>query len=325
MRTIFILSVISFILLSNGCERPITTNQTDLGIPPAVPTGLIVYYASDGEVLLLWHRNKGLDLEGYNIYRSTDSTRYSKIGFTSQNYYYDDSLSYDSTYYYEIASLDIWNKESLRTLPVSAKPINRYAPEAPKNLQINARNWQGKLSVYLNWDPAVESDVSHYKIYRDTTANFIVDSSIFTGISYINNFTDSTGLNLYTDYYYRVKAVDKGGLISKESSEVNDRILGIPKLIFPHDNSIINYFPDFKIIAIKIPTTYNIIVQDNKFFGTFWQKKFNSNIVNNTIQIPFIANYIQPNITYYWRIATYSHQTIEPNSVSPLYKFIIKQ
>ncbi len=325
MRTGLIFVIILFIYFLSGCERPVDNNQTGIGIPPAVPTGLKVYYANDGEVFIYWHHNNESDLKGYNIYRSTDSTHYSKEGFTSENYFYDDSLSYDSTYMYKVTALNLWNDESLPTVPVSATPLNLYAPEAPRNLLINARNWQGKLSVYLMWDPAKESDVKDYKIYRDTVADFNPDSSKFIGLSGTNNFSDTTRLALYKIYYYRTKAVDQGGLISKESPEVSDQILSIPQIIFPQNNSQTNYFQYFKIHAIKIPATYKIIVQDNEFFGTFWQTEFSSENANDTLLISFDATYIQPNTTYYWRIAAYSHQSTEPNSVSPLYKFVIKQ
>ena len=169
--------VIIFII--TGCRRPVEPTQTETGIPPSVPTGLYVYYASDGEVTIVWNNNPEKSLKGYNIYRSSDSLNYQKIYITKHDYYFDDSLSYDSTYFYKITALDNFDEESLPTLPVSARPLNKYPPSIPRLIQINARNWEGEFSVYLNWSPNSESDVMGYNIYKDTLSGFTADSSNF--------------------------------------------------------------------------------------------------------------------------------------------------
>jgi hypothetical protein len=71
-------------------------------IPPAVPTGLYVYYASDVEIKIDWQSSSKGDIKEYNIYRRTDSTESKKNDYTSDSYYFDDSLEYNMTYYYKI-------------------------------------------------------------------------------------------------------------------------------------------------------------------------------------------------------------------------------
>ncbi len=313
------------LFLFSGCDRLINTNQTDSGIPPAVPVGIKVAFATDGEVALVWQSNSEADLGGYNIYRSTDSTNFILIGSSSYNYYYDDSLQYNTTYYYKITAFDIWNNESLPTNIVSAKPINRYAPLAPIGLSVNARNYQGNLSVYLSWNPNLETDIAGYNIYRSTSQTFNADSVTLIGFSNDINFTDTLNLSLYTTYYYKIKAVDNGGLIGPESNQVSDEILGISQLVFPGNNSEVNYFSNFIIKAIGVPADYKIVVQDNMFYGEVWSNNFHSSVVNDTIAVNFNPTYINTNVPYYLRIITFSDGGNEPNSVSPLYKFIIKQ
>ncbi len=308
-----------------GCGRQANINQAADSVPPAVPDGLRIAYASDGLIALEWQNNVEADLSGYNIYRSTDSLSFSNIGFTSNNYYFDDSLNYNTTYYYKITAVNISKMESQPTSVISAKPINRYPPSAPRGLSINARNYEGKLSVYLSWIPNSEGDIAGFNIYKGVSNSFTADSSTFIGFTNNINFSDTLNLSLYTHYYYRIKAVDKGGLLSDPTYIVNDEIYGMPQAVFPQDGAQTNYFNNFLIKAIAEPAAYQIIVQDNVYFGQFWSTQFSSSIVNDTISVNFNPTYLDANYTYYWRIATYSPGSNQPNSISPLYKFIIKQ
>ena len=102
MKIIRIASVLLLsLLLYNGCERP-TDTVDGSNIPPAVLTGLYVYYASDGGITIDRQSSGERDVKGYNIYRRTDSTESKKIDYTSDSYYFDDSLEYKVIYYYKI-------------------------------------------------------------------------------------------------------------------------------------------------------------------------------------------------------------------------------
>ncbi len=322
----FCLTILTLsLVLLFGCDRPLDTTQSDTGVPPAVPVGLEVVYAADGTIVLDWKNNSEPTLGGYNIYRSTDSVNFSLIGFTSNNYFVNDSLSYDTTYYYRITALDIWNNESKPSKVVFAQPLNYYAPSQPQGLTINARNWDGKLSVYLSWYSNSETDIKGYYIYKSLAESFTPGDSNRIGFTTGISFSDTVNLKLYTMYYYQIKAVDKGGLLSTPSQEVNDQIYGVPQIIFPKDNLETSYFTSFIIKAIAVPAQYKIVVQDNQFFGDFWSTSFSSSVVNDTISVNFNPLYINSNTPYYWRVYTYSQNNNNPNSVTPLYKFTIKQ
>ncbi|MCX6149485.1 MAG: hypothetical protein NTX22_03055 [Ignavibacteriales bacterium] len=309
-----------------GCDRVTSNNFNDDGLPPAVPANLNIFYAQDGTIGLEWKRNSEVDLKGYNIYRSiNDTANFIKIYFTSSDYFYNDSLYYDSTYYYYISAVDNENKESRRSNIVSEKPINYKAPDTPRNLEINARNWIDSISIFLKWDANFESDVAGYLVFRSESPDFNPDNNTFIGNTKVNSFTDKNNLELYKIYYFKIKAIDKGGLESNSSLQVSDLILGTPKILFPKDNSTVNYFTNFLITALPFPTRYKIVVQTNQYFGEIWSKEFESSVVNDTISISFDANYITANTIYYWRIATYSANSLEPNSITNLFSFIIKQ
>lgn len=319
----YIFSIISLFFFF-GCERSTNVNVKDDGFPPAVPSGLNVYAAYDGEVGIEWNRNSDADLKGYNIYRKMDSTNFKKTGFTSDIFFVDDSLDYNKIYFYQITAVDNSGKESIPSNSVSAKPINIYKPLTPNSLDINAKNWENNISIYLSWNKNFETDIAGYNIYRNTNSTFEADNLSLIGFSNRINYTDTFNLSLYKEYFYKIRTVDKGGLLSKESSIISDKILGIPEIIFPEDNAEVSFFSEFMINGIKVPANYKIIVQTNQFFGEFWSTNFFSSIIEDTIKIKFNPPYIDIGKIYYWRIATFSAGNPEPNSVSKLYKFIIK-
>lgn len=312
-------SMISSIYI--GCERPTDANQKDDGIPPAVPTGVQISYASDGEILIEWIPNSEIDLRGYNVYRKTNKTDYAFLTFTANSYWFDDSLNYDEKYFYSISAVDIWGEESQRSTEVSATPSNRFPPARPRYININARNWEGKISIYLNWEPNNESDIAGYNVYRSLSSSFSADSINLIGFTSEFQFNDSTEISIYKDYYYKILAVDKGGLLSDESSVLSDQVYEMAAQVFPSNDSIVNFFDYYIIKAVKVPANYRILVQTNEYYGEFWSKDFFSSTVDDTIRVEFNPPYLYPYVYYYWRVITFSNNSSEPNSISPLHKF----
>ncbi|QQS37392.1 MAG: hypothetical protein IPM56_05400 [Ignavibacteriales bacterium] len=311
-------------MFSLSCERPTDLSNNDDGIPPAVPSGLRVYYASDGEIGIEWLHNSEPDMRGYNVFRRTDSTSFQLIRFTASDFLEDDSLYYDTTYHYKISAVDFSGKESETTYEVNATPINRYNPTRPRYPEINARNWEGKKSIFTRWEKWFDTDISGYYIYRSEDPAFTPDSTTFVNFSPVTSFNDtSSDLQLNKRYYYRIKTVDKGGLLSESSDLVSDEIYDFPVLLYPPDGSSVNYFEQFKILSLSHPATYKIILQENQFFGEVWSKQFTSQTVDDTINIEFDFPYPRTDLRYYWRIITYSSN--EPNSISQLMNFAIIQ
>lgn len=318
-KILFFLPVLALLF---GCERNAPSEISGDNLPPAVPVNVKIYSAYDGEIQIVWHANVEPDLKGYDIYRSTDSTHFRFIDFSDQNYYLDDSLDYSTKYYYYVTSIDIENNESKPSKIVSAIPKNEYPPFAPRFLTINARNWINDIYVYLTWDPGYETDIAGFYIYRSTSAQFDADSSHLVGFTHNIYYSDTLSLSLLTTYYYKIKAVDKGNLLSDPSSEVNDIILPIPDVISPVGTVQSNILT-FKFKAISIPATYKISLQTNPYLGEFWSKVISTNNVNDTISVDFSGSYLDYNVNYYWRVSTYTIDDAHPNSISELYSFIL--
>ncbi len=110
-----------------------------------------------------------------------------------------------------------------------------------------------------------------------------------------------------------------------ESQAATDQIYEIPRIIYPENNAAVSPFENFLIETIKVPATYQIIVQTNEFFGEIWNTTISSSKTDDTLTVRFNPDYIYSNKYYYWRVVTFSQNNSEPNSISGLYKFIIKQ
>jgi hypothetical protein len=108
-------------------------------------------------------------------------------------------------------------------------------------------------------------------------------------------------------------------LLSNPSEEVNDLILEIPEVIFPPDSSIVEFFDEFIIKTIDVPATYRIGLQTNKFFGEIWSRTVSTSIINDTLKINFNPPSLQVNKIYYWRLAVYSGNSTDPNSISRIF------
>ncbi|MGE5682044.1 MAG: fibronectin type III domain-containing protein, partial [Bacillota bacterium] len=212
------MTVIAALLLAlfYGCDRSVNLNDTEDTMAPAVPQNAAVTWAYDGTVDIDWKPNPELNIKGYNIYRSINDTLHLSLrSFTSNSYFTDDSLSYDSVYYYRVSAVTIRGLESMKTPWLKAQPVNLNPPVTPKFLEINARNWNDSVSVFLKWQPNLEGDIAGYKIYKSENPDFTADTNSFAGFSSAYYFTDKKNLQLYKRYYYRIKAVDKGGLSSQ--------------------------------------------------------------------------------------------------------------
>lgn len=313
------------ILSIAGCDRKSQITEPDEELSPAVPSGLRIYSANDGLIGLEWLLNNEANLKGYNLYRSiNDTTGFIFIGFTSEDYFIDDSLNYDSTYYYYIKAIDFDNQESSASITVAGTPLNKLTPFAPRDLQVNARNWDNRQEIFLWWARGRESDLKGYNIYRSLNSSFTADSSTFHDFTTTSNYTDKKGLEQYQIYYYKISALDNGGLESNTGNEVSDLILEAPVLIFPVDKSQVDYFEKFKVMTVDIPAVYKIILQSNQFFGEVWSSEFRSSVTNDTVDVNLSYRYLERNKTYYWRVVTYSENSAEPNSISNLFSFTIK-
>ena len=75
-----------------------------------------------------------------------------------------------------------------------------------------------KSRCFLSWEPSNESDIAGYNIYRNLNSTFLADSTNLIGFTDKIEYSDTNNIQFYKMYFYKVRAVDKGGLLSDESS-----------------------------------------------------------------------------------------------------------
>ncbi len=103
--------------------------------------------------------------------------------------------------------------------PLGAKYVyNDLAPKPLKNLK--AVYEQTSSRVKLTWTKSTAADFAMYYVYKDTTSNFIIDSTKRIGTLEDTLFYDI--LNKGTQkVYYKVTAIDSTGNESRPGTEVN--------------------------------------------------------------------------------------------------------
>ncbi len=112
---------------------------------------------------LAWRKNPEVDLSGYEVFRSESADgKFKKIATlsVSKNYYLDENLGDNKTFYYKLRAVDNNGIEGDFSVVVSATTKPR--PGVVKGLKIEMKD--GK--TYLKWDPSPEIDISLYRVYK---------------------------------------------------------------------------------------------------------------------------------------------------------------
>ena len=305
-----------------SCSRESFVEPIDDGRPPAIPTNLKIFGAQDGEIGIEWDKNSEGNIAGYKIYRSVNMPdNFIFITKVNDNYFIDEHLEYDSTYYYKISAVNLFGHESLMTDSVYAKPTNIYAPLSPNNVRINARNWPSTPTILLYWDSPPDTDIKGYYIYRSTTESFEADTLHYLDITSHTSYLDTKNIIPLTKYYYKIKAVDKGFLKSPSTFIVGDVVLNSPILIFPYNSSIIQKLTEIRFKTVSLPAQYKLVIQSNDVYGTVKEFNFSSELTDQEIKINVSGIQLESSKTYTWRIFTYTSSEIDPNSFSESFTF----
>lgn len=177
---------------------------------PKKPKGLKGVKLQVRKTPLKWTPNSEKDIVLYYIYRSSDEDRkFSRIAETSgKTNYIDEGLENGHEYQYKIQAED---KDKLKSdfsdiMTIRTKP----KPKAPGELEVRSEGGKTRL----RWTKNTEADISHYIIYEKILF-FLKKVKTVTS----NSFTIS-GLPPGKKKTYVVKAVDKDGLESEPSREI---------------------------------------------------------------------------------------------------------
>jgi hypothetical protein len=175
--------------------------------PPSPPMGFLAK-TYNSKVCLDWDDNQETDVNGYNVYRSTNQGgAYGKINssLVTDSNYIDETVVTDKTYYYVVTAVDIYNNESAYSLEESTVPYDGIFPRFYFcGFEESWEDWTNLLSDDVNW-------------FRDSDGT----PTLRTG--------PDSGANGSTWYvYFESGDADEGDVAILESPEIeqqDDRVL----------------------------------------------------------------------------------------------------
>jgi len=192
--------------------------------PPSPPGNPAVTDATKiGNTLnISWEANSEPDFISYRLYRSSYScspgskdliTTILPPGTTHQDTY---ALDDNTTYFYQITSVDFGDSESSPTSEVYEYPRDTEAPGQVTNLTATALS--AGNTIQLDWDTVSDIDVAGYRIYRSTTNG---QTGILQASTPTTTYIDGS-LNSDKTYYYQVSAIDEVPNEGTLSTQVNE-------------------------------------------------------------------------------------------------------
>ena len=166
------------------------------------------------KIQLNWNKSKIKDLQHYNVYRSVNvDGGYNVIRNTKHNSFTDNIEEDGKQYFYRVSSVDkdglesIYDKQSIQGLTL-VKPT-------PPSV-VEAKIVEDK--VKLNWSNTDPRTITYIVVKRYKKGLFEEINEEFIDINKLE-FIDSS-IEPDTTYYYRIFGVDKNGIKSNSSMEV---------------------------------------------------------------------------------------------------------
>lgn len=217
-----------------------TIRIEEQGSLPSAPQ-LAVDTCTDKSVALRWEPVASACQ--YHVYRGEEAgfapDEYHLLAITTQPNYTDDWLSPDTAYCYRVAAVTAGVRQGAvsdvvraRTGPAGNSPPAKVGTGYTGLISV-PKAWRGDSpdTLYLQWGQNVESDLSHYELYRGNTPDFEAgDKTFLSNVKpgpYVVVPFEDTGLKPHTTYFYRVRAVDRDG----HKGELSDLCRGVTREI----------------------------------------------------------------------------------------------
>ena len=259
---------------------------------PAAPS-VTAGNSSTGKPRLTWKAVSGA--VSYRIYRSESrGTGYSLLGTTSSTSYVNTGAAVGKTYYYRVKAVNRDGMASGYSNIVSGK-AKVAAPAAPSVTAGNSSTGKPRLT----WK-AVSGAVS-YRIYRSEsrgTGYSLLGTTSST--SYVN-----TGAAAGKTYYYRVKAVNRDGMVSGYSNIVSGKAT-LPAPVLNIGLSVSSGKPMLAWDAVPGATSYRIYRSTSR--GTGYS------LLATTTSTSHVNTSAAKGTTYYYRVKACNAAGLSPYS-----------
>lgn len=311
-----ILAVSILLFCSDSGENPLVGPiDGDDVTPPAKPSLPSLTSVGNAEIHISWTANSEDDLAGYKLYRAENQDlpeNYVSIFDSTVTEFQDKFLEYETTYFYRVSAYDISTNESELSNPVAGTPRNITPPVSPQNVSVLAQNIVEPIFQII-WDKNTESDLYGYKVYRGFSIEFLTNAETFLD-STVNNFYTDTSVFADTVYYYKITAVDKGGMESiLPSFPVSDVALLPPTLVSPINDQTVSPTPTLTWNQVNNTNKYKVFIQTTVQGGEIWNQtvdKTQNSVVYNG------STALESGKVYFWKVATISKDSLALNSFS---------
>ncbi len=213
------------------------TSQAPPAVVPSMPIGLQATATSSSTISLNWN-DQATNETGYKIERSlnefNDYEQIAILGANAKAHIDNNGLIASMTYYYRVRAYnDAGNSNYTSTVSVTTQAPPVTVPNAPTSLQASATS---STSINLTWNDQAINE-SGYKIERSLSESRDFEQIAMLGTN-AKGYTNDTGLQALTTYYYRARAYNSAGnsdysntvSVTTKSSPV---VLGQPSLLGP--------------------------------------------------------------------------------------------
>ena len=272
--------------------------------PPSSVTGA----PNTTKIALSWQENLqpgGLPISFYQVYEGTTPGQLTKVATTTAASYTAQSLTANTTYYFEIMAVDSRYDDSVpsdqisvTTLPLPAAPVN-VAPTANSGTKVTV-TWSENI-------PANGLPIQSYTIFRGTSPTGLTQETVRSAPPFID-----TGLSAGTTYYYAIEATDSSHDVSPMSALAQVTTLSPPAAPV---NVVATANSETKVTVTwseNIPPGGLPIQTYTIFRGTS-----PTSLTQETVRSasPFVDAAASPNTIYYYAIeATDTGQDVSPMS-----------
>lgn len=167
-------------------------------IAPQTPISVTIS-SQINSIILSWSMpSDGSKPTGFNIYRSTNSTSFKRIGST-QSYQYIDTVPDTLKYYYMITAYNT-KGESVKSNSYSATLLR---PSPPQNLTGSIATL--KSHIEISWTPV--DGITRYVLFRAPSA---FETATYLGSVENTNFYYDSTCNVNTKFYYKIASIVSG-------------------------------------------------------------------------------------------------------------------
>lgn len=202
-------------------DSPVTAELFDV-IPPRIPQNVFAN-PSDLGITVTWDTVTGDDIDGYNIFRSSDpDSFFVKLNAillpADTGFYEDKSANLVDRFFYRVTSVDRAGNESEKSARSLSLFENYLPPVPPQGIAAESR----PNGVLVRWARSEETDVRGYYVYRaDSYNGELSQVSPLIGRDTSEFMDSSSYLSSRGRYWYLLQTINYTGVVSGYSVPVS--------------------------------------------------------------------------------------------------------